>query len=344
MVQETKMIPRILRDVSDGVLVLDRQGTILFLNPRGEEMLEFGMDAIGKKYAAVMLGKKQKGNDNFHQFLLDSLRDSKDTHKGEIIYIKSNGEKIYLQMTTSFLFDETGKEYEGVVVQFADVTEKVLLRKKQEESSIVFISVIVYVCGWVLFYAVWDFLGRPISEHLLTQLVMLLGFVLVLVAIYCTSYSLKDAGLGFKNIKSAILVDSLITVVGVILLIGVKFLIMKVMPDFFDPDQPFFNFDFKFSEYIYPVVVVVQEFLTRCVMHENLRRVITGKYSEWMAIIVSSLLFAVLHIHMGIFFMIGAMVLLGALGMLYRKQGTIWGLCIPHYVLGTTLTVLGMMI
>ncbi len=343
MVQEAKMIPRILRDVSDGVLVLDKQGTILFLNPRGEEMLEFGMDAVGKKYAAVMLGKKQKGNDSFHQFLLDSLRDSEYRHKGEITYTKSNGETIYLQMTTSFLFDESGKEYEGVVVQFADVTEKVLLRKKQEESSVVFISVIVYACGWVLLYAIWDFVGRPISDQLLTQLVMLFGFVVFLIVLRKTSFTLKDLGLQFKNIKSAVIVDSIIAVVGVLLLIVVKFIIMKIAPGFFGEDQPFFNFNFGWGEYFYPVTVVLQEFLTRSVMHENMRRVITSKYSEWLAIIVSSLLFAVLHIHKGIFFMVGAMILLGALGMLYRKQRTIWGLCIPHYILGLSLTIFGLM-
>ncbi len=39
MIQDVKeIIPRILRDMNDGVLVLDRQGQILFLNEQGRKM------------------------------------------------------------------------------------------------------------------------------------------------------------------------------------------------------------------------------------------------------------------------------------------------------------------
>jgi len=341
MNEETKMIPRILRDVTDGVLVLDSQGTILFLNPNGSRMLEFGPDAVGQKYAAVMLQKNQRGNDSFHQFLLDSLHDSENTHKGEIIYTRTDGTKINLRMTTSFLFDESGEVYQGVVVQFADITEVVRLRKKQEESSTVFVAGIVYVCFWVFIYTVWDQMGRPISEHILTQVVQLMGVFVFLFILKNTSFTMKDMGLGTKNLLPAIRTDAIISAIGLGLLILLKLVLMQVVPDLFDADAPFFSMSIGWNELVYPFVVVLQEFLTRSVMHENLRRVIAGKNKEWVAIFVSTILFGVLHIHMGIVYMVGAMILLGALGMLYRKQGTIWGLCIPHYVLGTALSVLG---
>ena len=86
--------------------------------------------------------------------------------------------------------------------------------------------------------------------------------------------------------------------------------------------------------------MVLQEFLARGVMQENLNRVFTGKYATVLSIVVSSLVFGVLHIHYGLPFMLGATVLLGALGMLYHKQGNIWGLCIIHYVLGEVATFL----
>ena len=57
MVQDVKdvkeIIPRILRDMSDGVLVLDRQGQILFLNEQGRKMLGKSQDVTGQKYAAA---------------------------------------------------------------------------------------------------------------------------------------------------------------------------------------------------------------------------------------------------------------------------------------------------
>ncbi len=340
MTEATKMIPRILRDVSDGVLVLDRHGTIRFLNPRGEEMLNFGAEAVGQKYAAVMLRKNQKGNDAFHQFLLDSVADSENTHKGEIDYTRDDGTTIHLRMTTSFLFDEDGTTYDGVVIQFSDVTEVVKLRRKQQESSFTFVSVIIYVCCWVFICVIWELLGRPISDELMTQVVQVLGLVVFYFILKKTSFTLQDLGLGFKNIKGAVITDAIIAAVGFGLLVLIKLLLRALVPSYFEPDAPFFNFNFGWGQWFYPCVVVMQEFLTRSVMHENLRRVIVGRNSEWMAIFVSSILFGVLHLHKGIVFMIGAMILLGALGMLYRKQKTIWGLCIPHYVLGLSLTVL----
>ncbi len=340
MTEATKMIPRILRDVSDGVLVLDKRGTILFLNPQGEKLLGFGSDAVGQKYAALMLSHNQKGNESFHQFLLDSLEESEKAHKGEILYTQHDGTEIHLRMTTSFLFDEDGTEYEGVVIQFADITETVKLRKKHEESSFVFVSVIIYVCSWIFICVLWELMGRPISDQLMTQVVQILGLVVFWLILKKTSFSLQDLGLGFKGVKSAIVTDTIIAAVGFGLLVLVKLVVMKLAPGYFDAGKPFFNFDFGWGEWFYPVVVVMQEFLTRSVMHENMRRIIAGKHSEWMAIFVSSILFGVLHIHKGIVFMIGAVILLGALGMLYRKQRTIWGLCIPHYVLGQALTVL----
>ena len=64
-------------------------------------------------------------------------------------------------------------------------------------------------------------------------------------------------------------------------------------------------------------------------------------YREAAAIVVSSLVFGALHLFLGLIYMLGAVVLLGGMGVLYRRQNTIWGLCIPHYVLGMALTFLG---
>ena len=56
---------------------------------------------------------------------------------------------------------------------------------------------------------------------------------------------------------------------------------------------------------------------------------------------MSSLLFGALHIHRGFIYMLAATVLLGIFGVLYRKQNSIWGLCIPHFVLGEIIWFLG---
>lgn len=339
---QLQMIPRILRDVSDGVMVLDTQGTITFLNPNGMKILGLSDNSLGKKYILLMKENNQKENDDFHQFLLNAVYDKKHTHKGDAIYVKPDGSRINLHMSTSFLYDNEGDVKEGVVIQFSDVTEIVSLQKKQKESSFIFAATIACVCLWIFFYVLWEFLGRPISNHWMTQLVQLNGVALFLFVLYNTSFTLRDMGFGTKNMKKILITDAAIAVVGFVLLVGAKFIVMKFVPGFFDEGTPFWNWGaMGVSEWLYPLTVLLQEFLTRGAMHENLRRIFMGKHRESLSIIVSSLIFGVLHIHMGLIYMLGAAILLGGLGMLYCKQNTIWGLCIPHYVLGISLVFMG---
>lgn len=95
-----------------------------------------------------------------------------------------------------------------------------------------------------------------------------------------------------------------------------------------------------FADIIYPFTVILQEFLARGVLQENLNRIFIGKYVGATSIVISALVFGVLHIAYGQPFMLSASILLGALGILYYKQGNIWGLCIVHYVLGEAATFL----
>lgn len=75
-------------------------------------------------------------------------------------------------------------------------------------------------------------------------------------------------------------------------------------------------------------------------MQENLKRIFTGKYAGVLSIVISALVFGVLHIAYGLPYMLASSLLLGVLGVFYDKQGNIWGLCIIHYVLGEAATFL----
>ena len=76
-------------------------------------------------------------------------------------------------------------------------------------------------------------------------------------------------------------------------------------------------------------------------MQESLLLIFSGRHKESLSIIVSSLVFGALHVAHGLVFMFAASILLGALGVLYNKQRSIWGVAIIHYVLGLAATLLG---
>ena len=226
------------------------------------------------------------------------------------------------------------------MVQLIDETEIYNLRQKAKESAAMFVIMMAATCVWVFAYELWLYMNEPISSSALTTVIEIFGFLVFYVIYRYTSITMKDVGLSIKGKGKYILIDTLFTLVLFVILVGIKVYLLKNNPTTFMANKVF-NFDvFDWSCYMYPLTVIVQEFLTRGVIHESIKRIMIGKYSDFWAILVSSLFFGTLHIHKGIVYMIGAVLLLSVFGIVYRKQKTIWRLCIPHYVLGMSICLL----
>lgn len=334
------LLPRVTRDISDGLLVLDLSGCISFVNPAAKRLLGVDDISAGEKYVGIMMKDGGK-NDSFHQMLLDAVYDKNILHKTELRYVRPDGTERIFRVSSSFLFGENGEEKEGVVIQFSDVTEETVSREKHHDAAVMLVILITFVSLCVLNYAVWDSLGRPIDQSILTKIAEIVGFVAAAAIMRHTGIKYEDMGLRIKGAGKYIRKDFMITAVIMAVIIGGKFLCRIFLPKLVSPDAPFFYwYAAEIYDYIYPITVVAQEFLTRGLMHESIARIIPGKHAEGVAIIVSSLFFSAVHIHMGLPYMIGSFVLLSVFGMVYCKQRTIWGLCIPHFFLGESLKFL----
>lgn len=337
-----EIIPRILRDMNDGVLVLNMHGQILYLNDRGYAMLGVKEDITDRKYGKVFLsGDADETNDQFHQFVVDAVYDKEHAHSGEAVYKTENSKLRYFNLTSSFLYGEMKEEKIGIVVLFTDVTEVARLNRQRRESSIIFAVLMICVCIYLFLWSFLRYLNVEPPSWIMNLMIEGMSIVMFVIILKTTSFSLRDIGLKVKNGKTTFLMDGLIAFVGTVILVLGKFVILRTAPGFFPKDAPFWDWSVgTFADIIYPFTVILQEFLARGVMQENLNRIFIGKYAGTTSVVISALLFGVLHIAHGLPFMIGASVLLGALGVLYHKQGTIWGLCIVHYVLGETATFL----
>lgn len=332
------ILSRITRDIADGLIVLDTHGTIVFANPMAGQLLGSSGLRVGEKYAALMLHEEGGRNDEFHQFLLDAVYDKRRVHGGRRSYTCPDGTVKTFDLTCSFLFGEDGTGKDGVVIQFSDVTREEHLRIQRRDTARGFIILMATLCVWIFFYAVWELLGQPIATGWMTILVEVIAIGAYLFLRRLTTIRVEDMGLRFRGAKRAIVVDGLVTAGALALMLAVKACILRFSPATFGPGAKLLDFSrFGFFDAIYPFTVVLQEFLTRGVMHETIMRLIPGKNADAVAIIVSSLFFGALHVYLGVAYMVGAAVLLGMFGVFYRRQGTIWGLCIPHYFLGIAL-------
>ena len=336
------IIPRILRDMRDGVLVLDTQGGILYLNEQGKTLLGAAEDCAGLKYTAAFWGQDMDGrNDGFHQFVLDAVYDKEHAHSGEAPYTPPGGVERTFRLTSSFLFGEDGAERIGIVVLFSDITEVARLHRQRREASTVFAVLMICVCVYLFLWSLLRYLDAEPPGWVMNLMIEGISVVMFVIVLKATSFSIRDIGLRVTNARATFVPDILITLAGCAVLIAGKIVLLRLAPGFFPEGAPFWDWSVgTFADVIYPLTVILQEFLARGVMQENLRRIFTGRHAAVLSITVSALVFGVLHIAYGLPYMLGASLLLGALGVLYHRQGNIWGLCIIHYVLGEVATFL----
>ncbi len=329
---------RVLRDFDDGVITFDRRGVIRFINPAASLILGLSGNSVGKRYQELF-GRE---NEELWELLAKATEQKEASHRGDILYRRADGSVARLNTSCICLRDDRDPRKNEYVIHFDDITEIDALRRKRRESSAVFIGTMTAVSVWMYIVAFWQLTGQKASQEIMTQFIHAIALVMFFYIRHYTHFSFEEMGLKIKGISGAVKLDCLLTAVATAVLFGLKALLLRVSPGFFPRGAPFWDWSrMNWSDYTYPLTVVLQEFLSRGVIHENLRRIFVGKYSEAAAIIVSSLVFGALHIHRGFFYMIAATALLSLFGLLYRRQNSIWGLCIPHFVLGEVVWFLG---
>ena len=338
-----ELIPRILRDVDDGVLALDQRGRIIYTNPQSRRLLGLCDDDVGKTYAEVFFDdRKGGGNDAFHQMVLDAVYSKERAHYGSVAFLDQHNNKRYLRVTSSFLRSEETNEPVGVVLVMSDVTETEILRKKREDAAVVFTCVTASVCLYILVLATLDFLRINVPTSALTQVINGIVFLFSLVLYKKTSFSPDELGLKLINVKQTFGWAAVISVAVVVVMSAAKLLMMQISPDFFAADAPFWNWNLGAYAWIsYVFTCIIQEFLARSMVYGSIKKLFDGKKSVMAAILLSSLLFGAVHIAHGFVYMTAGVVLLGSLGGLYEKQRNIWGVAIVHYVVGEAAACLG---
>ena len=210
-----------------------------------------------------------------------------------------------------------------------------------KDSSKTFSAFLFAFCCWMIVYALWQFLKQPVSTDVMTHGVEVLGFLMFFYIMASTSLTWKDLGIKTEEPWKKVRTGAIIAVCAVAVMCVAKAVIRIFSPAAFGPEYPFFDIRaFGLRQIIYILTAGVQEFLARSVIQGNLRRIMVGKHIGAAAIVISSLTFATLHIHLGLFFMLGAAVLAGLEGILYEKQQSIFGVWVVHWVFGVTGTLL----
>lgn len=177
---------------------------------------------------------------------------------------------------------------------------------------------------------------------------MIFLVVPLLIMMKKSGYPMRVYGLTFKNWKIASLEAIVFTLPFLIIILAYKWVLITRAPEFLGRNL----FDMSLSltpamkdvpiTWSYGVVVIflyllfvpVQEILARGAMQSSFQILLTGKYKQFWAIILSNLLFSVMHTHVSLGF--GLVVYIPGLfwGWLYSRHHTLVGVTLSHWILG----------
>ena len=318
-------------DIADGVLLLSCDGTIAYMNKSAQDMLNVAADRLGCSLPGAWLTQPDLRNDDLCQSILDALYDKQTKITKTVNFYTPNNEKRVLQIKSSYWDAPESEGQNGVLLILRDMTAEERHKKEKEDAILIFSFFLSAVGIWTLFYAALTHFQIEIPPFCMTYMLLGLGIAVACLIIWKTDLTFADIGLSFRNICKPVLINLSFSLIACLLMMGVKAIFVVLGSDFFPEGQPFFDFHFTVGMKLYPISVLLQEILSQSVIHECLMRMLKGKHAPFYAILLSSVLFTVLHIHRGFGFMVGSLILCCVLGILYRKQRTIWGLCITHY-------------
>ena len=318
-------------DIADGVLLLSYDGTIAYMNNSAQAILNISDDQRDCSLPGSWLQQMDSRNDDLCQSILDALYDKQTKITKTVNFYTPNNEKRILQIKSTYWDAPEPEGRDGVLLVLQDVTVEERLKKEKEDAILIFSYFLTAIGIWTLFYAALTYFQIEIPRFCMTYLLLGLGAVLTWLITWKTDLTFSDVGLSFRNIRRPVLVNIAFSTFACLVMVAAKAAFVMSGSTFFPEGQPFFDFHFTLGMKLYPLSVLLQEILSQSIIHECLLRMLKGKKSHIHAILLSSILFTVLHIHRGFGFMIGSLLLGCVIGILYRKQRTIWGLCITHY-------------
>ena len=332
---------RALADMPGCAIVLGERGRIQYANEAARSVMGIG-PYVDQAFGLYFSENANPENDAFYELFVEAVRNKGLRHQGRVPFVAPDGTRYTFFVTSSLIQGQDGQSF--LVITCADVSAEEELERQRRESTFVFLASIVYICVIVFCYAFWNYFGRPFEPPHFTELLEVLGVILGFIVYQNTSLTLADLGLGTKNLARNLKTCGIASLIIVGVMAGLKLLLMNVAPQVIVHPEAFYSPSWvgpgRFFGYIF--TALIQEFLSRGIMQESLTHVIAGEHNESLAIIISTLMFAALHLHYSPFFMIGAAVLLGVFGVVYRRQRSIWGLVLVHFTFGMSAAMLGL--
>lgn len=325
----------IFANMSDGIITVNAQGNITYLNAACAEILETEETALlGKSFQEIILNNKK--NREFNR-LFESCQKKNTATPRKTVKYHTGSELKYFNIEISPLApgaNTSGKEcFPGMIILIEDVTDAYMRKTHERDCALIFAGIIICISVYLSIWSLLKFtLKLPLGTSDYTKMIEGITLLLFLEIVFFTSFSLKDVGIIPR--KSQILKNIKQTMLIALIACGVLVITKEIMLLLGLPVKQYFIGGSTRGAYVYVFTAFLQEFLARGVIQTSVKHLMHVRFQTISGIILTSLLFMLMHLPFGFIFMLGAFILSIALGILFEQQKTIWGCAFLHWSVG----------
>lgn len=325
----------IFENMSDGIMTIDKDGNITYYNSACKKIFNIDTDIIGESFADNFMTNRK--NRAFNKFFSNRFDNREISERKTLKYISDN--KVhYFDINVSLVKKEEDIEtdddtFNGMLILIEDITDRISLRHHEHDCAYIFAGLIICITIYLTMWCLLKFtLNIYLKTSTYTKIIEGISFILFLEIIFFTRFSLKDIGLipNFKRWKKN-LIETLITGSITCALLLLSKLILSWCGY---QIKAYYIGGSTHGAYVYIFTAFIQEFLARGVMQTSVKSIMKVKYQKFFSILLTSMLFSLMHMPFGFYFMIGAFLLSLALSYIYERQQDIWGCAILHWACG----------
>lgn len=325
----------IFANMSDGIITVNADGKITYLNSACAEILETSEQALlGASFQETFMGNRS--NREFNRLFEQCIHKNLSIPRKTVKY-HTDTETKYFNIEISPVNHKgtpaSKGNFQGMMILIEDVTDACLLKTHERDCAMIFAGIIICITVYLSAWSLLEFtLHLPLKTPDYTRMIEGMTLLLFLEIIFFTSFSLKDVGLIpkktliLKNIKQTLLIA--------IIACGALAIAKEIMFLLGLPVKQRFIGGSTAGAYHYVFTALIQEFLARGVIQTNVKHLMNVRFQTIFGIVLTSLLFMLMHLPFGFIFMMGAFILSIALGVLFEQQKSIWGCVFLHWSVG----------
>ncbi len=316
----------IFDEMAEAVILFDKDQSIRYYNDAAKDIFAIPDGEV----ETVNDIPSMKQNKKVLRFLKETFAKKDKAQNTEVVYDNGAIDKVLKLRTNKIV--KSGKD-KGLILLGADVTADSDLRRFEKDSASTFIGIVLSIC---LYLFTWSLLEFTLHIHyrpsVYTKVIEGISFVLFWEVLFLSSLSLKDVGVFATPKKLLQSIRDVLPIIGIAC--GIMILInLGLHLSGHAMNERFF--DSTWSKAVsYIAVAVMQEFLARGVLQTSIRFLVKVKWQKFFNVLLSSLLFTLMHLPHGFPFMMGALVMGIGLGIVYEYQKNIWGCALIHWVCG----------